>query len=140
VPPVLTKTWFHTGVFLGADRISRHLAHEYYREPHQDVGAHLEDAILPGELAPEEVREACRALKGTMLRREVYALDGSGESTRPYTLAESNSTIRLLQPRGRNLHSVFFAHARENVILNCERKQYEVDGVLRSDPRVNHAV
>src|SRR5262249_49995505 len=29
VPPVLTKTWYHTGVFLGADRISRHLAHEY---------------------------------------------------------------------------------------------------------------
>ena len=33
IPPVLTKTWFHTGVFLGNGRVSRHLAHEYYREP-----------------------------------------------------------------------------------------------------------
>jgi len=32
VPPVLTKTWFHTGVYLEGGRISRHLAHEYYRE------------------------------------------------------------------------------------------------------------
>ena len=27
--PVLTKTWYHTGIFVGVDRISRHLAHEY---------------------------------------------------------------------------------------------------------------
>src|SRR5262249_54937960 len=32
VPPVVTKTWFHTGVYLGRDRISRHLEHEYYHE------------------------------------------------------------------------------------------------------------
>ncbi|HZS41266.1 MAG TPA: SpvB/TcaC N-terminal domain-containing protein, partial [Polyangia bacterium] len=33
VPPVLTRSWFHTGAFAGARRISRLYAHEYFREP-----------------------------------------------------------------------------------------------------------
>src|SRR2546430_9498558 len=33
VPPVLTRTWFHTGVFLGGEEISRHLAHHYFGAP-----------------------------------------------------------------------------------------------------------
>jgi hypothetical protein len=28
-PPVLTRTWYHTGVYLEGGRVSRHLAHEY---------------------------------------------------------------------------------------------------------------
>jgi hypothetical protein len=36
VPPVLTKTWFHTGVFLANRRVSRHLENEYYHEPDLD--------------------------------------------------------------------------------------------------------
>ena len=31
-PPVLTKTWFHTGAYLEGGRISRHFEDEYYRE------------------------------------------------------------------------------------------------------------
>jgi RHS repeat-associated protein len=140
VPPMLAKTWYHTGVFLGADRVSRHLAHEYYREPGESASFLLEDAILPRELSPEEAREACRALKGSVLRKEAYALDGSEKSDRPYTVSESNSTIRMFQPRGCNLHGVFFAHARGAVTLNYERKLYEVGETLRADPRVTHAV
>src|SRR5208283_1630663 len=33
VPPVRTRTWFHTGVFVDHQRISRHLAHQYYGAP-----------------------------------------------------------------------------------------------------------
>ena len=36
VPPVLTRTWFHTGVFIDHDRVSRHLAHQYYGAPDPD--------------------------------------------------------------------------------------------------------
>jgi Insecticide toxin TcdB middle/C-terminal region len=79
-------------------------------------------------------------LKGSVLRQEVYALDGSEESDRPYTVSESNSTIRMFQPRGCNLHGVFFAHAREAVTLNYERKLYLVGETRRADPRVTHAV
>ncbi|HEY4905219.1 MAG TPA: SpvB/TcaC N-terminal domain-containing protein [Candidatus Sulfotelmatobacter sp.] len=144
VPPMLTKTWFHTGVYLGSGRISRHLAHEYYREPglrdQEQEAMLLDDTIPPGHLTPEEAREACRSLKGSTLRQEIYALDGKEESCRPYTVSESNFTIRPLQPRGRNLHAVFFTHARESVSFNYERKLYDIDGCLRADPRAAHNV
>jgi RHS repeat-associated protein len=143
VPPVLTKTWFHTGVFLGNGRVSRHLAHEYYREPgspQEQAAMLLDDTILPEELTAEESREACRALKGTTLRQEVFALDGREESDRPYSVTESNAVIRTLQPRQHNLHAVFFTHARESVSFEYDRKLYPVHGTNRADPRVSHNV
>jgi RHS repeat-associated protein len=140
VPPVLTKTWYHTGVFVGGDRVSRHLAREYYREPQEGPEMLLDDTILPGDLTPEEAREACRSLKGSMLRQEVYALDGAEESSRPYTTSENNFTIKTLQPRKWNPHAVFFTHARESVSFNYERKLYEIEGSKRADPRVAHSM
>jgi RHS repeat-associated protein len=140
VPPVLTKTWYHTGVFAGGGRVSRHLAHEYYREPHESSEMLLDDTILPSGLTAEEAREACRSLKGSMLRQEVYALDGAEESSRPYTASEGNFTIRPLQPRAGNRHAAFFTHPRESLTFNYERKLYRIAGVERTDPRVTHAM
>lgn len=149
VPPVLTKTWFHTGVYLGNGWVSRHLAHEYYRQPvpsgvsdrdEFQAAMLLDDTILPEHLTPEEAREACRALRGSTLRQEIYAVDGKEESERPYSVAESNSTIVSLQPRQYNLHAVFFTHPREAVTLNYERKLYEIEGNRLADPRVSHTM
>jgi Insecticide toxin TcdB middle/N-terminal region/Insecticide toxin TcdB middle/C-terminal region len=149
VPPVLTKTWFHTGVYLQGGRISRHLAHEYCQEGsrrHGEAGLSyeqsramlLDDTILPAHLTPEEAREACRSLKGSTLRQEVYALDGQEKSSRPYIVSESNLTIRLLQHRWTNRHAVFFTHARESITFHYERELYDIDGRRRADPRVSH--
>jgi RHS repeat-associated protein len=151
VPPVLTKTWFHTGAYLGGERISRHLAHEYYREgshhngeaelSHAQIQAMLlDDTILPPHLTPAEAREACRSLKGSMIRQEVYGLDGSEKSNRPYTVAESNQTIRLLQKRRNNRHAVFFTRTRETITFHYERQLFDVEGRKRADPRVSHDV
>ena len=116
VPPVLTKTWFHTGVYVGRDHVSDFFAGlrdendvgEYYREPELELNDEearkllLEDTMLPDGLTLEEEREACRALKGAMLRQEVYALDGSEEKeAHPYVVTEQNFTIKCLQPRSR---------------------------------------
>ncbi len=91
IPPVLTRTWFHTGVYLGRNRVSRFFAGlfdnndkgEYYREPgvddQQAKELLLDDTVLPGGWSVEEEREACRALKGSMLRQEIYALDGTAK-------------------------------------------------------------
>ncbi|MEJ2608114.1 MAG: SpvB/TcaC N-terminal domain-containing protein, partial [Anaerolineales bacterium] len=110
VPPVLTKTWFHTGVYLGRHRISNYFAGlldahdsgEYYREPGlTDAAANdllLEDTILPDGLLVIEEKDACRALKGSMLRQEVYAMDGTSEAAHPYTVSEQNLSVRCLQP------------------------------------------
>ncbi|TDG02547.1 toxin [Paraburkholderia guartelaensis] len=151
VPPVLTRTWYHTGVFLEGGRISRHLAHEYYQEgagrcgestlSHEQIQAMLlDDTVLPVRLDPEEAREACRSLKGAMLRQEIYGLDSTEAAGRPYSVTESNFTIRTLQRRGPNRYGVFFTHAREQVSFHYERKLYEIEGHRRADPRVSHAL
>ncbi len=148
VPPVLTKTWFHTGASIGRHHVSDFFAGlldaddigEYYREPGLDddqaKALLLEDTILPESLTAEEEREACRALKGAMLRQEVYAQDGTAKEPHPYTVTEQNFTIRLLQPKADNPHGVFLTHAREAINYHYER-QHESDAV---DPRVAHAL
>ena len=146
VPPVLTKTWFHTGVYVGRENISNFFAGlndgydrgEYYREPawrDDDVEARkrlLDDTVLPPELTLEEEREACRALKGAMLRQEVYALDGTEKAEHPYTITEQNFTIQHLQPRTGNRHAVFFTHAGEAISYHYERNP--------ADPRISHSL
>ena len=136
VPPVLTKTWFHTGVYIGGGRVSDHLAGEYHREPGlpaaDAASLLLPDTVLPPGLSADEEREACRALRGLMLREEIYALDGSAAEDRPYTVTEQNFTLRCVQPRGDNRHGVFFAHPRESITAHTERNP--------ADPRVGHAV
>ncbi len=144
VPPVLTRTWFHTGVYLGRDRVSRFFAGlldgsdvgEYYREPGltdaQAARLLLDDTILPGGLTVAEEREAVRALKGSMLRQEVYALDGTSREIHPYTVTEQNFTIELVQPQNENRNAVFFTHPREAINYHYERNP--------DDPRVDHSL
>lgn len=144
VPPVHTKSWFHTGIHFDRVHVSDYFAGlldeqdqgEYYREPGlTDAQARqllLEDTELPAGLTVEEEREACRALKGAMLRQEVYALDGTDSAEHPYTVTEQNFTIRMLQPRGDNRHAVFFTHAREALRYHYERNP--------EDPRISHAL
>lgn len=90
----------------------------------------LDDTILPGDLSAEEAREACRALKGSVLRQEIYGLDGSDKSIHPYSVSELNYSIVPLQPEGANPHAVFFTHPREAIEYHYERNP--------SDPRISH--
>jgi hypothetical protein len=144
VPPVLTRTWFHTGVYFGRQNVSKYFAGlldtsdtgEYYREPGlSDAGANallLDDTILLDGLSFDEEREACRALKGAMLRQEIYALDETEREAHPYTVVEQNFTIRMLQPMAGNRHAVYLTHAREAITYQYERRA--------ADPRVAHAL
>jgi RHS repeat-associated protein len=136
VPPVLTRTWFHTGVFLDRERVSRQFEREFYREPGlTDLQVReqlLPDTVLPSGLTLDEEREACRALKGSMLRQEVYALDGTPQQEHPYTVSEQNFSVRLEQPRGLNRHAVFLSHPREAISFHYERNAV--------DPRIQHSI
>jgi RHS repeat-associated protein len=140
VPPALTKTWFHTGVHLRGGEVSRHLARDYFGAP-ADAAAFdawaaqslLDDTLLPDEaVSLEEERQAVRALKGAMLRKEVYAQDGSAKAGVPYTVTEQNYSVKLLQPQGGRRHAIFVTHAREAVVANYERDL--------ADPRIDHAL
>ena len=143
VPPVLTRTWFHTGSLDDAKQVSRQFAAEYYgaptkTDPNYDATLDafsktlLPDTILPDHLSLGELHEACRALKGSMLRQEVYGIDGTTKETQPYTVTEQNQELQPLQPRGSNRHAVFYPHPRESITYHYER---EAD-----DPRVAHTL
>lgn len=144
VPPIHTKTWFHTGAYFDAKRLEQFYKNidgkprndAYFREPGltdpQFETQLLPDAVLPTMLTPQEEREAYRALKGAMLRQEVYADDGPGKTGIPYTVAEQNYTIRCLQNKGTNRFAVFFTHAREVLTYHYERNA--------TDPRIQHAL
>ena len=125
----------------------------------------LDDSVLPTtillpdgteiaySLSPEESREACRALRGSILRQEIYALDGTDASDRPYLASERNYTIEVFHPQGPNQFGVFLAHPRESIEYHYERKLYKVVGntladqnapppnaLNACDPRVTHSV
>ena len=95
---------------------------------------------FPDGLTLEEEREACRALKGQMLRQEVYADDAGPDAAEqakqrartPYSVVEQDFTIRRLQPRASNRHAVFFTHPREAITYHYERNP--------ADPRIQHAL
>ncbi|NOU14708.1 MAG: hypothetical protein HOO92_12230 [Methylococcaceae bacterium] len=167
LPPVLTKTWFHTGAYREGGNISRQFEHEYWLESdvsNSEIGLSedqaktmlLADTLLPhgvrkpnGMYSPvalteDEKREACRALKGSILCQEIYALDGTEEAIRPYSASERNYTIEFLQPRGDNKYAVFFSHARETLDFHYERKLYDINiddcRYKLADPRVTHAM
>lgn len=130
LPPVHTRTWFHTGVYVGRDRIFTLFSDEYYQG---DSDAHLlSDTLLPEGLTLQEEREACRALRGQMLRQEVYSQDKSEKAEHPYTVTESSYTVRRVQPLLGERHGVFLVHGRESLAYHYERNP--------KDPRIAHQV
>ncbi|MEL6345575.1 MAG: SpvB/TcaC N-terminal domain-containing protein, partial [Myxococcota bacterium] len=96
VPPVRTRTWFHTGAWKKKGTLTSAYETEYFDG--DDNALHLPPPSLPTGLTPQEARDAHRALKGQMLRQEVYAEDGSGNLATLYTVSEQTFQIKQLQP------------------------------------------
>jgi hypothetical protein len=128
--PVRTRTWFHTGAYIGGVTILRQFASDYYQGETTPEFV-LSDAVIDAESpGPDEVREAVRACKGMMLRQEIYANDNSSLAAIPYSTAEHNCYIRMLQPRLSNRYAVFLAHESESITYHYERNA--------NDPRIAH--
>lgn len=150
IPPVYTKTWFHTGFWKGHQQISDLYSEEYWKITDEngkttEPAWWLDDTLLPEltgkepgtEISPvsssiQEKREACRALRGSILRQEIYALDGSDKQDIPYTVEEKNYTVKYLQRQGNNKHAVCLKTDRETLMYHYERNI--------SDPRVLHTM
>jgi RHS repeat-associated protein len=136
VPPVVTRTWFHTGAFVGRNHMSDFRAAQYYREPgltdEQARERLLTDTVVPNGLTVEEEREACRALKGSIQRQEIYAQDGSAQAAIPYLVTEQSLAVRVIQARRQNRHGVFYSYPSETLTLQYERNP--------ADPRTGHAL
>lgn len=128
VPPVYTKTWFHTGFFKDKKTILSQYQNEYYQGDKSDW--QLPDIEFAENWEKEEWREAARTLKGSSLRQEVYALDGTNKEPHPYTVTQTNYQLRRIQPKGSNPFTVFDVLPSETLTYHYERTP--------SDPRVSH--
>ena len=131
VPPVRTKRWYHPGAPIFQDIVSRHSSDEYYEgDPEAYVlpDSTIESSILDENY--ENMREAYRALKGRLLREEVYAVDNEPVANHPYTVTEHNFHVLELQPAEDGRYGVYFAYDKESISYQYERNP--------ADPRINH--
>lgn len=160
VPPVYTKTWFHLGLWRNKEDVSAALSKYYWQEPgsfmaDELVATRIGTSSLPSniqlqsgqeetwDVAPQELREACRALRGSLLRVETYALDGLPAQSRPYTVSEANFSVHLIQPITQHAdHAVFTIHPTESLDVHYERLVVpgNTPDQLIADPRTAHDI
>lgn len=134
VPPVHTRTWFHTGAWMEAGSLGDRMRTEFWQG----------DAAAP-RLGAHEVTddpEALRALRGAVLRTEVFGLDQpldapGSKAAHPYTVTEYRYRVRTLQAAGvasgiGSSHAVHHMTQAETLTAQYERNP--------ADPRVAHAI
>ena len=131
VPPILTKTWRHTGAWRRYGSLSRQYEQEYFQQDSQAY--QFPDSLfadLYGDVDAETSRQAYWTLKGMALRQEVYGLDGSELADNPYAVTETNYHVKLLQAKEDNKYGVYFVEPRETLSYQYERHA--------DDPRISH--
>lgn len=131
VPPVHTKTWYHTGTYYNWKSISKHFAKEYYAGDSQ--APVLPDSSMTDGMTVPNKREAYRSLKSKVLREEVHADDDTSQSQDPYTVSEHRYNVDLLQPILDDArHAVFYPFEEEIISCHYERNP--------ADPRIEHTL
>ena len=127
-PPTRTKSWFHLGPV--GDEFGEWEAVDHDDEywPGDAPFFAEERNELQGFLAGldqrRDRRDALRALRGTVLRTELYALDGSPLEDRPYTVTESAHGLREVDPPAGQTEErrlIFFPHQRAQRTTQWER-------------------
>ena len=138
VPPVKTRIWFHTGVYFDPERLIDHreltqrFRSEFYRDDPDAFSfeEHSFEQADGSEGLGDAPHEAFRALRGAVLRTEVYGRDDSAKSAHPYMVTENRYLVRALQPKSGNNHSVYLTLPKETLSYHYERNP--------EDPRIGH--
>jgi RHS repeat-associated protein len=125
-PPTETRTWFHQGP-VGSEYgewEEPDYTHEYWPGDRQlldhtgqiKVFLRSYNAMTDGTQSSMNrriKRHALRSLKGSVLRTELYALDGSSKQTDPYTVTEYAYSLReeaKSDENSVNRNRIFFPH------------------------------
>ena len=127
VPPVETRTWFHTGAWMDARTIEEAYEKEYW--PGDSRAFRRPIQIVDNE------PEAFRALRGAELRQEVYGHDGSSAEVNPYRVTETGYRVRRLHSPSDSVparNGVYLALTHESISSTYER--------AADDPRVQQVL
>ena len=135
IPPVETRTWFHTGVYFdsrGSHSLDYRDLTEQFRQEYYQGDLHAAPLGEHDVEIGDAPTEAYRALRGAQLRTELYARDGTRKAEHPYQVGESRYGVTHVQPRLDNHHAVCFSHQLETVTYHYERNP--------ADPRISHTL
>ena len=116
-PPTCTKTWFHQGPVgeEGGEWKELNLSNEFWPGDLPLLGqATTINNFLQSLPSRRIKRDALRALRGSILRTELYALDGSEREDQSYTVTEHTYGLREESPPAvidNHRPRIFFPHA-----------------------------
>ena len=152
-PPVLTKTWFHTGQTLAlaangetrrdatafntrdADQMTLKQTLLFSQLSDEPAEAPVRPLAPDGDAEPlhdETVRQMVRALKGAVLRTEVFGVDAEARLSNAYSVTQARMAVRLIAPPTRS------RQARVQV-LTLETLTARYDQFM-DDPVCSHAL
>lgn len=140
VPPVYTKSWYLNGApMLEYEMLMARFKKDYFNKDtaaYNFPDSHFSADIYTGN--EKTFQQAYNVLASSILRTEVYALDGTPESANPYTVEESNYSLLLVQPAAERSAAVFMLSPRESITYHYERNfadpRVEQHFVLETDP------
>uniref|UniRef100_UPI0020104A8B SpvB/TcaC N-terminal domain-containing protein n=1 Tax=Pseudomonas moorei TaxID=395599 RepID=UPI0020104A8B len=138
IAPALTKTWYHTG----QEETEATLVEPPYEDPAMfSLGASRFTVYNPatgwddplGVVDSKTRYQLFRALKGSVLRTEVYGADNSPEDQVPYSVQTNQYQVRLVQPASAgHLYCATITLALERLTTAYER--------IEADPQVHQTV
>lgn len=123
-PPLETRTWFHQGPVGDefGDWSELDFSGEYWPEDPTALSRPPAMTEALAALPRRRKRDAFRALRGSVLRTELYALDGTDRQDRPYTVTEALQGVREeLPPADGAGRAVFFSFALAQRTTQWER-------------------
>jgi RHS repeat-associated protein len=126
-PPTRTKTWFHQGPVGDeyGDWQELDWSDQYWNgDPQLLKHTDKVNEFLKGLPERRFKRDALRTLRGSILRTELYAEDGSDRENRPYTVSESSYDLEeIVRPEVNDkerLH-IFYPHVTSQRTTQWER-------------------
>lgn len=132
--PVRTVSWFHTGAWRQQGTLESAYADEYWTGDAVAWPTDCTTADVPGAswtaMKAAEKKEAARALKGKLLRQEVYAEDGVSED--PFVVTATTYEVVRVQAKDAGEHASFLVVPRESMARHYERNA--------ADPRSLHTL
>ncbi len=141
LPPVETRTWHHTGIYFDPERslsltdpLDYHKLMEIYEaEFYQGDGkAFPLQSFRFDQASGNDPREVFRAVRGAVIRSEVYSRDHTQNADKPYLVTHNSYDVQTVQPSGRGTHGVYLTALKETLSYHYERNP--------ADPRVGHQI
>lgn len=122
IPPTYTKAWYNTGAFQESAKIMELYKKEFFKGDPDALK--FPDSVFDRNIYDSDsttLSQAYAALKGRLIRQEIYADDNSQKAQIPYIVTAANFQVLLIQPATDKEHGAFKVNDRESISYSYER-------------------